>query len=395
MNKIKLLIGLILYKIAPIKKQRYVFTSFNGHYSDNPKPISNKLHEMNKNAEIIWLVSPKYLKDVPSYAKAVDIDSLKAFWYRGTATAGIDNVYGFRASFIMSNSFLHKLKTKIFTFLSYKKHQPIYSTMHGTPLKRLGRDQVGNTVLDMYCKNSYLLVGDEFSAKILSNVTFNKMPVKVTGSPRNDILFKASDGLKEKLNLPSDKKVILFAPTFRNDGKDVEGKNLCRSGLDQLNAMNLDLLFDTLKQKFGGDWVMVLRFHYHVAHMVDWESLNKNYPGKFINGNEFDDMAEYLACTDVLLTDSSSSMFDFAHTGKPCFLFFPDYVNYRDKERGFYMDASKLPFKLSEDFDTLIKHLKNFDNDTYIKEVNALKKCLGDGNDGNSSERIVNIILNN
>ena len=63
-RKIKFLWGLIIYKIAPVKKNRYVFTSFNGRYSDNPKAISEKLHETDKTAQIIWLVEEKYKKDI-------------------------------------------------------------------------------------------------------------------------------------------------------------------------------------------------------------------------------------------------------------------------------------------------------------------------------------------
>lgn len=92
-----------VYKVAPIVKNRYVFTSFNGHYSDNTKAISIKLKEMDDSAEIIWLVDSAYSQNLPEYAKVVNINSIKAYWYRGTAAAQIDNVYGFRARFKTSN----------------------------------------------------------------------------------------------------------------------------------------------------------------------------------------------------------------------------------------------------------------------------------------------------
>lgn len=393
MSKIKNLFGLILYKIAPIKKNRYLFTSFNGHYSDNTKAISEKLHLLSNNAEIIWLVEKKYIKDLPSYVKGVDINSLKGFWFRGTATAQIDNVYGFCANYLTSDSKKAKRKARLLTFLQSKKKQSIYTTMHGTPLKRIGRDQVGNIVYDLYTKNTSLLVGDEFSAKIFKGVTFGKMPISVVGSPRNDLLFDKSNNYKEELGLPSDKKIILYAPTFRNDGKDVEGKNVKRSGIDQLNAMDFDLLFNTLKEKFGGEWVMVLRFHYHVANLVDWDRLNNKYPGKFINGNLFDDMALYLAACDLLVSDSSSCMFDYLNTKRPCFIFFPDLDNYQNNERGFYLDIETLPFDVAKDFSTFIKNVKGFDNSKYQEKIIQFKERIGDKNDGKASDRIVKVIL--
>lgn len=395
MSFIKQLFGLIVYKIAPIKRNRFVFTSFGGHYSDNTKAISEKLHEMDSSAEIVWLISENYKSDLPEYVRAVDINSFSIYWYRGSAAAQIDNVYGFRAFFLTNDSFSSKLKSFVWRTLSYKKNQPIYVTMHGTPLKKIGRDQIGNVILGMSCPNTYMLVGDQLSADVFERVTFGTMPITVIGAPRNDALFLENSSAKKKLGLPIDKKILLFAPTFRNDGIDVEGKNIQRSGLDQLSAMDFEELFGTLNEKFGGEWVMVCRFHYHVADMVDWDSLNKKYPGRFINGNKYDDMADYLSATDILISDSSSCMFDFAHIKKPCFIYFPDLENYRDKERGFYMDIESLPFPVAVDFSKFIENIKTFDQAVYSHKVDEMLENIGTGNDGHASERAVEYIFKN
>ena len=395
MSFIKQFLGLFIYKIVPIKRNRFVFTSFNGHYSDNTKAISVKLHEMDATAEIVWLLSDQYKKDVPDYVKAVSINSLKAYWYRGTATAQVDNIYGFRAQFKMNESRASEMKMRLRAFLTNKKKQPIYATMHGTPLKKLGRDQIGNTVLDMFCSDSYLLVGDQLTADVLKRVTFDKMPITVIGAPRNDVLFVDNSEAKAKLGFSKEQKILLFAPTFRNDGKDVEGKNIYRSGLNQIEEMNFEKLFQTMSNVFGGEWIMVCRFHYHVADMVDWDSLDQKYPGRFINGNKNDDMADYLAATDVLLTDSSSCMFDFAHTKKPCFVYFPDLDNYRNKERGFYMEIESLPFPVAVDFSTLIENINSFNQDEYSINVDKMLQDIGTGNDGLASQRAVEYIFKN
>ena len=171
MRKLRTIIGLLIYKYAPIKKNRFVFTSFNGHYSDNTKAISIKLHEMDAGAEIIWLVNKEYISLVPEYAKAVDIESFAVYWYRGTASMLIDNVYGYRAIFKYSDGFLASMKFKVNCFFHSKKRQPIIATMHGTALKKNGRDQIGNIVLDMFCPNTELLLGDEHTAEKLKRVT--------------------------------------------------------------------------------------------------------------------------------------------------------------------------------------------------------------------------------
>lgn len=390
-HKIKFVIGALICKFAPIKKGRYVFTSFSGHYSDNTKYISIKLHELDDKAEIVWLLKKEYFSAVPSYVKAIDIDSLKSYWYRGTAQAQIDNVYGYRAQFLTSNDIKSKLKYGIINWL-LKKNQPIFATMHGTAIKRIGRDQIGNSVLDMSCPKTYLLLGDTHTEKVLQRVTFYRIPTQVLGAPRNDLLFSDTAGIREKLGLPTDKKIILFAPTFRNDGRDVEGKNVYRSGLNQLKTIDFECLFDALSRKFGGKWAMVCRFHYHVEKMVDWEELEQNYPGRFFNGNKNDDMANYLACADFLMSDSSSCMCDYALTGKPCFIFFPDYDHYEKIERGFYFDLRTFPFPIAKDFMSFIKNIEQFDSKTYKNKIDFFLNQIGSADDGNASERAVDFI---
>ena len=122
--------------------------------------------------------------------------------------------------------------------------------------------------------------------------------------------------------------------------------------------------------------------------------MKKRYPGKIINGNLNDDMAEYLACADILITDASSSMFDFALTGKPCFLYFPDVEHYDKVERGFYFDIQRdLPFPLSVNFDELCEQIQSFDEEKYAVGIKELLENIGNIDDGNSSKRVVEYIV--
>lgn len=392
----KSIINAISYRFSPVKKGSWVFTSFNGHYSDNPKYISEKLHLLDPSAEIIWLLDLKYEKSVPDYVKVIDIHKDEATSYLNHAEVVIDNGYAQRG-YNYRNSIFDRCKAAVNRFLYFKSAQKIYTTWHGTPLKRMGRDQLGNEdICGFVCGNMTGFFNNRHTADILKHMTFDQMKTVLTGSPRNDLLFcdtaKTAE-LKEKLGLPKEKKVVLFAPTFRNDGKDIEGKNIERSGLSQLKEMDIPRLFDSLSEKFGGEWVLICRFHYYVDSMVDWADLERKYPGQIINGNLHDDMAEYLACTDVLITDASSSMFDFALTKRPCFLYFPDLENYRSKERGFYMSLDELPFSCSEDFAGMIRQIEGFDSAVYGQGVDAMLDMLGDTDDGHASERVVNYIL--
>ncbi len=395
MGILRTTLSLLALRAIPIRKNRVLFTSFGGHYSDNPKYISQAMHRLDPSKEQIWLVKKQYLPLLPDYVTGVDIDSPEARMARGSAAAIVDNVYGEKGDFLDGTSFKKRLRFKIVGLLKNKKGQHVYSTMHGTPLKRMAADQVGSTVIDFSCPRTTMLLGNQFTLDVLRRLTYDRIKFELIGSPRNDLLFKKGQqqAMKKKLGLPADKKVLLFAPTFRNDGNRIQDTNLRRSGLDQLDAMDFDRLFQTLSQKFGGDWVLVCRFHYHVEQQVDWTKMEEAYPGRIINGNFHDDMAEYLAAADLLLTDASSSMFDFALTGRPCLLFFPDMDYYCNTERGFYIPLEELPFPASADFEGLLSNICAFDPEPYNAKVEELLKSLTVVDDEHSSERVANYIL--
>lgn len=383
-----------LYKTAKIVRKRWTFISFSGHYSDNPKYLSKKLHDLDPSIEIVWCVNAPLLDQLPRYVIGVEYGTMEAHKYIASAAVIIDNVYGGCAFNIFGYGLKNKLKSKLLKYIFCKNGQRIYTTWHGTPLKKMGRDQIGNNVTGFVCGNIKMVLGNQYTLNIMKHLTFGKIPMKLLGTPRNDILFDRNvNCYKNKLHLPLDKKVFLFAPTFRNDGLDTSGKNLNRSGIDQLEMIDIDYLFEALQCKFGGDWVMVCRFHYHVSDMVNWDELDKKYDGRVINGNLSDDMAEYLVCADILMTDASSCMFDYIITGKPCFLFFPDVDNYENRERGFYYPIKKLPFPISVNFKELLDDISDFDYKDYSEGVNKLKSDFGYYEDGESSERILKWII--
>lgn len=382
---------LFLFKTSKIVENRWTFTSYYGQYSDSPKCISDMLHRLKPTFEIVWLVKRENLKLLPSYIKGVDIDSEEAERYLATSKVIIDNQFANNATNIRKG-IKRRLLSRYSIFLHYKKNQFVYSTWHGTPIKCIGKDQTGNDIIDFACnKNFKLIHGNKYIQDIMYGLSYRKIDSILLGSPRNDILFETSPAVK--LDLPKGKRVILFAPTFRNDGIDTEGKNINRSGLDQLKQFDYDKLFHALNVKFGGDWVLICRFHPNVASLVNWDELYKQYPGKILNGNIGSDMAEYLAKTDILVTDASSCMFDFALTKKPCFLFFPDYEHYINTERGIYRDITTFPFPLSISFDDFIRSINQFDEDEFRNRTQLLLEEFGFVDDGKASERIVKHIL--
>lgn len=396
--KIIFLLKKIFVKIIPTKQKRIVFTSFNGHYSDSPKYICAEVHKINPKLELVWLVNEKYKSIVPNYAKAVTYNSIRGLYYYASASILVDNVYGGKESNLISNTFISKMKFNLLNFLNYKKKQFVYTTWHGMPIKKMGRDQLNSkSVIDFACPNTTMIVNEKHTYDIMNHINFEKINMKLLGSPRNDLLYLNDKEyiakIKKKLELPLDKKIIMFVPTFRSDNGILQ-KNVEKSGLNQLNEINFNELFEALKNKFGGEWIFVCRFHYHVEKMVDWNNLKNIYGDKILNGNEHDDIMEYLLCTDVLITDISSALCDFALTEKPIFTIFPDYENYKNEERGLYIPIEKLPFNINMNFYELFDDIMKFDLNSYIQKVRNFKQEYGYVSNKNSSRTIAEYILN-
>lgn len=394
LNKIAENILLFLFKAFPLQK-KVVCRSFDGHYSDSPKVISEKLHNERPDIKIVWLVDRSRLGKLPEYVKGVDINSISALYHLNTAAAFIDNNYG-RKGIVITKDNTNTKVAKLLVWLSSRKKQVNLSTWHGTPMKKIGNDGLGSTGVDLITPPLLFIHPNLHTKVVLDRISFHRAKNIILGLPRNDILFdkKNKAAIKERLAIPKEKKVVLYAPTFRSDGYDTDNRNVQRSGLLQLQEFNFDILIEKLKNKFGDEeWVFVGRFHYFVEREIDWQQLEQKYPGKILNGNLHDDMSDYLAVTDVLITDCSSCMFDFAFTKRPVFLFFPDVDYYKDKERGFYFDINTLPFPCSKTFDELLLSIETFDIVTYIKAIEKMNQMLGAVDDGQASKRVVDFII--
>lgn len=368
-----------------IKPNTVLFSSFGGQYNDNPKYVSIKLHEDCPDIEQIWVISKKGKELPPPYARIVEYGTEAYFKAIYECKVIVDNHSGVRSSKYPKSiifSVWHK-------FLSRRRSgQLSISTWHGTPIKKIMMDEPNARQLyNYYSSTNYVVAGCTYTRDKLMCSLDNKDEIKMYGTPRNDIFFGSNriKELKQKLGLPQDKKVALFAPTFRN--------SIEKSGLIQMKDLNLSLLCEKLSSKFGGEWCFVFRAHNLVISQINMKEIDPS--GKIvINGNMHDDMAEYLACTDVLINDYSSSMFDFALTQKPCFLYTPDLVEYSSEERGLYMDIRELPFPLSLTTAELIDSIDTFEFSDYKEKINVMLANLGNCENGNASAKIVEDIKN-
>ncbi len=401
MHKIIRFIRQLSYSIItppPISKKLIaLFDAFAGQYTCNPKYILLKLHEKAPNIKAYFLVSQKHnpADSLPDFVRPVRYGSLKhrLLWRRCNVfvTNGVSIANEESPALQISRPKIYK---------AFLKKKLIISTWHGSgALKKCWLDEVrrhsdGIQRPESEVFTDFLLAGGRKSAAVLSTFINRRkpFPVSLTGTPRCDILVNGNAdvaALKEKLCLPKNKKIILFAPTFRSK-LGSNGENAYESGIRQMEALDVERLLDALSERFGGEWAFALRAHHAVV--VEMRDRRSEMPA-VIDGNIGDDMMEYLLCADVLLTDYSSSMADFALTRRPCFLFALDRAHYENEERGFYFDYDSLPFPFADSCNALIGNIRAFDEVTYKEGIAKYLDMLGRVEDGKAAERVADCIL--
>ena len=360
------------YNKKPVNEKQVMFCSFLGKfYSDSPKYLYEYLYnKYGDELDYVWVINDKSVK-IPGNPKKVKRFSLA--YYKELAKSKYWVINGRQASR------LHK-----------RGPQKIVSTWHGTPLKKLGLD-IGNVhTRDPNIKKSYIKVAKEwdylispnrYTTEILRSSFAYDGEILETGYPRNDILYNATpeqvQKIKDDLNLPSDKKIVLYAPTWRDDEYFDAGKM----------HFTLKLELDKLQKAIGDEYIVLVRTHYFVADKLDLSP----YEGFAYDVCRYDDIAELYLISDILITDYSSVFFDYANLKRPILYFTYDLEKYENVLRGFYIDIhSEVPGPLLKTTDEVIDAILNIDDlkEEYADKYDEFYERFCSFEDGNASKRI-------
>ncbi|WP_021594089.1 bifunctional glycosyltransferase/CDP-glycerol:glycerophosphate glycerophosphotransferase [Actinomadura welshii] len=295
-----------------------VFDAYRGRqYSCNPRGIYDELRRRETDLECVWVTENGQFGK-PAGARTVLAGTREH--YEALA----------RARYVFGNWSQKE-------WFSKRDDQTYVQCWHGTPLKKLGYD-----VKKMPYKRAegvdwmeydvsrwdLLLAQNAFSVPLFRRAFNYDGDVFESGYPRNDILRsphqeEIAAAVRRRLGIPEGKRVVLYAPTWRDDFHHAVGKR----------AFRLEFDIDRFRAALGRDHVLLLRTHYLVT---DRPRLK---PGDCVmDVSVYPDISELFLITDVLVTDYSSSMFDFAVTGRPMVFFTYDLERYRDHVRGFYFD---------------------------------------------------------
>ncbi len=300
---------------------RILFNSFNGRYSDSPRRVHEALLAARAGHEHRWLVDPAHASTFPEGTPTVPISTDLA----------VEALQG--ADLVVSNGHLE---------MDWQKRSgaTYVQLWHGTPLKRIHADAIGGPpgLLEHLSQDverwDVLLSPNPYSTRTMRTAFRWGGEVLETGYPRNDVLVgEPGDEIRRRvrheLELADDVTAVLYTPTWRDDAFWAGGAAAAALALDVEHAV----------RELGDAYVLLLRVHYKLTDLVA-EVLEHPSVRDVSTVPEVSDL--YLAA-DAMVTDYSSTMFDFAVTGKPLLFYAYDFERYRDELRGFYFDLSLEP----------------------------------------------------
>lgn len=362
----------IIFRIFPVKENKIVICNYFGKgYGDNGKYIVEEIIRQGLNYDIVWLLKRDLVSrsEFPPQVRIVKYGSIKGLFELATAKIWIDNCRK--------------------TFYPLKRNNQYYiQTWHGgIALKRIEKD--AESKLDIsYIKNAkrdsnmadLFISNSTFCTEMYRSAFWYDGEIEECGTPRCDALINKNnntDKVRRYFNIDNNIKILIYAPTFRTDS--------CMEVYD----INFKELINVLEMRFGKKWVVIIRLHPNISDKANFFE----YTTQIKNATNYDDMYELLKASDILITDYSSTMFEFSFMHKPVFLYAPDIVEYIE-ERNFYFDINTLPYPLAQNNRQLMDAIKYFNNTTYIKQLNNLFSNLHIVECGNASKKVVEIIKN-
>lgn len=355
-----------LLSIGQFHRKRIVFFSYFGsQYSCNPKYISEYILANAPAYEIVWAFNQ------PEAFAFLKQRGIKLTRYNSLAFLRIC----LTSRYIITNSEtpawfpLTRRQTLINTWHGGGAYKKVGAAYHKETEGKQRRAQIAR---ENPC--TYLSSSTAFSDMTLRQSFAHTGEILAFGMPRNDMLVRQNrddlyETVKAYYHIPQDNHILLYAPTYRESKK----------ASDYL--LDCEKVKQALSERFGGGWSILYRMHYFVMGQLQVSD-------DYIDASDYPDMQELLYVSDVLITDYSSSMWDFALTYKPCFLYAAD-LDYYDLSRGFYTDIHTWPYPLCEDTEELISNIRNFDEAAYRENIQTHLKTLGNLESGRAAQKVL------
>jgi CDP-glycerol glycerophosphotransferase len=340
-------------------------------YACNPAAIYEKARELSPGVRGVWAVDRTRASDMPAGVDFVVAGTVP--YYRTLA----------RAKYLINNV--------NWPDWAEKRPDAVHvMTHHGTPLKAMGLDQLAHpaamketdiaALMRRVDRWDFSITANAFTTEQWERAYPSRYETLQVGYPRNDRLVRTTPdavaGIRQRLEIPPDKTVVLYAPTHREWQPD--------------GQLVLDV--EDLARRFGPDHVVLVRAHYF---NVKPGLAAVNAAGRVVDVSGYPVVEDLYLASDVLITDYSSVMFDFAVLDRPIVVFAPDWQAYQ-LLRGVYFDLmAEPPGAVATTYPEL---LDIFRTGAYADEDAAtarrhFRARFCDFEDGNAAERVVRRVL--
>ncbi len=366
----------------PIDRNKVFFDAYNGSgYTCNSKYIAEELMKQRDNLEIIWDVLAQTKREFPQRIKPVIFNSVE--YFHEVYTAGV----------LVFNATINSR-------ISCKRPEQYWiDTWHGIgPFKKVGKDidywKGKRDQLPEYDhireRVDLMLAASDHCEGVYRNSMGYRGEIQKWGYPRNDVMFHPEAARKmicKLFDINPDKKIVLYAPTYRYDV--VYDKNV---SVKEKYYIDPAKILESLQKRYGDEFVFMYRFHHIVYKFIGVE---ERVFEEGIDATFHPDMNELLASADVLITDYSSSMWDFSlarSSGKRVFLYHNDEEK-MEQQCGFYLPPHDLPFPKGRTIEELCAAIESYNEQDYMRSVDAFFEKYGSYDDGHAAERVVDRIL--
>ncbi|MBQ6217206.1 MAG: CDP-glycerol glycerophosphotransferase family protein [Erysipelotrichaceae bacterium] len=359
----------IIYRIFWLHplKDKIVLCSYGGRgYSDNPQHVADAIKRERPSIDICCVVLDINI-EVPKYVRKIKKNSVGELLEYATARIIINN-------------------TRFPLYLAKRKGQMFVETWHGCfPLKKIGYAMEDITPLGKALVKHDSDITDIFlsGSKYLTNIIKRDFKYNGTilekGVPRLDVLFDTSniDCLYEQLNIKRNCKILIYAPTFRDNGRT------------DVYDIDFERLKNALEERYGGEWVILVRFHPNIAEYAD----SLQYSSWLINATVITDIYDIMKITDIMITDYSSIGQEFSYYLKrPVLLYAKDMDEFQN-DRGMYYKIQDLPYPIAENNDQLISLVKTYSFSKDNADLNAFFNEAGFVGNGNTSKEVAEYII--
>ena len=329
-----------------VDEKMILFVSFSGkQYNDSPRAIYEYMRSTKDREGYHYVWAFEHPEDFPQLTcDKVKIDTPKYF------------ITTLKAKYWVAS-------VNIERGLKYKKKSQIYmNTWHGPAINLMGNAVEGRNDFN-WDHIDYFCISGRYEEPIITR-DFRVLPenLLLSGLPRNDALYSCTEEKKKELRkqfgIPENKRVILYAPTWR---ESTDGGKTCN--------LKPPINLEKWENELGDNYVLIIRAHVNTRQM-----LGIRFNDFVRDGSDYPVVNDLLMVADYLISDYSSIIMDYCILGRPIVCFGYDFEDYNKARGGFYFDLDKeIPSGICHTEDEVLSYILNADYDLESQKARAFR----------------------